>query len=254
MSRVPIAAGNWKLNKNSAEARSFVNELKSLFPNSPKCEVIVSPVALSIEAAVEASNNSFLKIATQNCYHVNTGAFTGELSPQYIKDAGCFHSLTGHSERRIYFKETDKELSLKNKALIDNGMIPVFCIGETLEEREANQVEAVLERQLTYGLEGVDVTADNIIIAYEPVWAIGTGRVASGSDAQEAHSFVRRKMNQLFGSAVADGVRILYGGSAKPDNIEDLISRPDIDGALIGGASLKPANFATLIKAISASV
>ncbi|MCB1199333.1 MAG: triose-phosphate isomerase [Leptospiraceae bacterium] len=253
MKRTPIAAGNWKLNKNSNEAKSFFAELIKSRPQSQNCEIIIAPVAISIESSVEAVQGSGIKIAGQNCYHKNSGAFTGELSPSLLKAAGCTHCLTGHSERRSYFKETDKDLSLKNKAVIEEGLTAIFCIGETLEEREAKQVEQVLERQLTYGLEGVDFTATQLIIAYEPVWAIGTGRVASPTDAQSAHAFIRTVLTRLYGESTAQSLRILYGGSVSPDNIADLISQPEIDGALVGGASLKPELFLPIISAIEAS-
>lgn len=252
MKRVPVAAGNWKLNKTADEAQKFISEFLREIPSAPACEVIFAPVALSIPAAVGAAASSYIRIAAQNTYHKNSGAFTGELSPALIKSAGCRHSLVGHSERRTYFHETNKDLSLKNKALHAESMIPIYCIGETLQERESGLVEKILEEQLIYGLEGVEIGEDNTIIAYEPVWAIGTGRVASKTDAQDAHRFVRQVLERVYGGKIAAGIRILYGGSVSPENIGELIAQPDIDGGLVGGASLKPETFAPITRAIAA--
>lgn len=253
MKRTPIAAGNWKLNNTIAQTTQYFKDLLIHKHTIRDCEVIIAPVALSLPAAAEAVKGSYLQLSAQNCYHKNSGAFTGELSPALIKDAGAYYSLVGHSERRTYFKENDKDFSLKNKALIDEGLTPIFCIGETLEQREAGKVENVLESQLTYGLEGVDVNSRNFIIAYEPVWAIGTGRVASKIDAQNAHAFVRNVIEKLYGNEIAQSVRILYGGSVTAENVEELIAQNDIDGALVGGASLTPAKFIPIINAIEVS-
>ena len=246
-----IAAGNWKLNKNTTETLEFTKELAGFMSAKTTCEVIISPVALQITNAVSNVKGTTISVAAQNCYHENSGAFTGELSPNYIKDCGCSHVIIGHSERRTIFKETDSDLNKKVRAALAEGLIPIFCIGETLAEREANQVEQVLEHQLTYGLEGIDFNGSNMIIAYEPVWAIGTGKVASKEDAQKAHAFVRSVIAKQTNQGVADSVRILYGGSVKPGNIAELIAQKDIDGALIGGASLKIPDFTAIIDSIT---
>lgn len=254
MARTYIAAGNWKLNKTIAETEEFTKQLVDFLSKKDKyCEVIISPVSVSLQTAANALGSTKVGLSAQNCYSQNSGAFTGELSPAFAKDVGCSHIILGHSERRTIFKETDKDICAKVKAVIEEGLIPIFCIGETLEEREGGQVEKVLDTQITYGLEGVDFKADEFIIAYEPVWAIGTGKVASEQDAQDAHAFIRKLLVERYGADVANKVRILYGGSVKPDNVAGLIAQPDIDGALIGGASLKIDSFSQIIDAITSA-
>jgi len=249
--RTPIAAGNWKLNKTTVETKEYFQELNKLISNV-KCDIVIAPVSLSIQAAVGVAGQA--KIASQNCYSKDGGAFTGELSAPLIKAAGATHVILGHSERRSIFKETDNDINNKIKHVQEHGLVPIFCIGETLEEREAGKVEEILERQLTYGLQGIEIDASTFVVAYEPVWAIGTGKTASPEDAQNAHAFVRKVLKNLYNEDTANQVRILYGGSVKPDNIKELIGQKDIDGGLVGGASLKPTDFSKIIEGISNSI
>jgi triosephosphate isomerase len=201
---------------------------------------------------VQDSRGSAIQVAAQNCYSQNEGAYTGEISPKFLKDMGVSHVILGHSERRHIFGESDEMIRDKVAAALEVGLVPIFCIGETLEEREGDQVEQVLERQVGRGLKDLRFGPEDLIVAYEPVWAIGTGKVAQSSDAQQAHAFVRSLLHQRFGPDIGEGVRILYGGSVKPDNIADLMAQPDIDGGLIGGASLKKDSFVSLVQSIGA--
>lgn len=250
MKRKPIAAANWKLNKTSKESTDWCKELLRQKPAVKNCEVVVAPVALSIDSVSSVVNNTYISLAAQNVYSKDTGAFTGELSAKMIKEFACQYSIVGHSERRTIFHETDQEISQKNKALISAGLLPIFCIGETLQEREAGKVKEVLKRQITMGLESVALDGKNLVIAYEPVWAIGTGKVASENDAQEAHNFIRSVVQELYGKEISQETPILYGGSVKAENIEGLINQEDIDGGLVGGASLEVSTFLPIINAI----
>ena len=248
--RKPVIAGNWKLFKTSAEAVELVTALKPLVAGAANVEIVVAPVFTVLERVNQAISGSSIRLSAQDCYWEAEGAFTGEVSPKMLLDAGCSHVIIGHSERRQYFAETDETVNKKTKAAIAAGLTVLFCIGETLAERECGSTFAVLKRQLAGGLAGVpgsDLTS--VIIAYEPVWAIGTGKTASDDQAQEAHAFIRGEIKSLYTAAAADGMRILYGGSVKPENIGGLIARPDIDGALVGGASLKADSFAALVNA-----
>lgn len=254
MPRIKYCAGNWKLNKSPAETKKFIAELRALKPKA-KCEVIIFPPAYNLPALNEAISESLMPISfgPQNIYFKNDGAFTGEISPSVAKEMGSQYALIGHSERRLIFSETDDLCAKKVKAALDTGLTPVFCIGEILEERESNQTNSIIERQLRKGLALVTEDIINffdkkIIIAYEPVWAIGTGRVATPEQAEEAHKFVRQMLSEIFNSKIAERTSILYGGSVKPDNSSGLINQPNIDGFLIGGASLKPADFAALLE------
>ena len=246
-----IAAGNWKLNKSISETTDFFEEFLPGLKGDESCEIIVAPVYLSIPVAVEKTKGSQVKIAGQNCYSENNGAFTGEVSASFLKSAGCSHIIIGHSERRAIFHESNEIINAKLKICLEEGLVPIFCIGETLQQREDDLVEKVLKEQLVEGLKGLDISSKDLIVAYEPVWAIGTGKVASKEDAQAAHVFIRKTLKGLVGSEVADRTRILYGGSVKPENIDELISQPDIDGGLVGGASLKASSFNELVKSIS---
>jgi triosephosphate isomerase len=244
--RKPVIAGNWKLFKTSAEAVQLVNELAGLVKNN-NVEVIVAPVFTVLKTVATALTGTSIKLAAQDCFWEEEGAFTGEVSCTMLVDAGCSHVIIGHSERRQYFGETNESVNKKIKATVKAGLVPIFCIGETLEERENNQMLKVLEQQVSEGLSGfaADELA-SLIIAYEPVWAIGTGKTASDSQAQEAHAFIRGVVTRLFGNPFAEQLRILYGGSVKPENIKGLIDQNDIDGALVGGASLKADSFARI--------
>ena len=248
--RKPVIAGNWKLYKTSAEAVELVSGLLPLVSGADNVEIVVAPVFTVLDRVNRVIAGSNVKLAAQDCYWEAEGAFTGEVSPRMLLDAGCSHVIIGHSERRQYFGETDETVNKKLKAAVASGLIVLFCIGETLAERESGRTFEVLKRQLAGGLAGVpEAGLKKVIVAYEPVWAIGTGKTASDDQAQEAHAFIRGEIKGLYSASAADSMRILYGGSVKPDNIAGLISRPDIDGALVGGASLKADSFAALVNA-----
>ena len=247
--RKPIIAGNWKLYKTISEARELATKLKEGLADVSDCEIIIAPVftALAPLAAEVAESN--IQLAAQNCHPAESGAFTGEVSALLLKDAGCTSVIVGHSERRQLFGETDAFINAKIKAVLAAGMQAIFCIGETLEERESGEMFDVLTRQVREGLSGLDSNAmSNVVIAYEPVWAIGTGKVASAEQAQDAHVFIRGLLAGLFAGEVEAQTRILYGGSVKPDNVDGLMAQEDIDGALVGGASLKADDFIRIVR------
>ena len=245
--RTPVIAGNWKLFKTIAEATGMVNELKPLVAGTKDVEIVVAPVFTALSRVADVLAGSNVNLAAQDCYWEEEGAFTGEVAPKLLADAGCSHVIIGHSERRQYFGETDETVNKKAKAAIAAGLTAIVCVGETLAEREADKTFAVIETQLKGGLAGfsADLLAKTVI-AYEPVWAIGTGKTASDAQAQEVHAFIRSLLAKLFGQVSADAIRILYGGSGKPDNVKGLMSQTDIDGALVGGASLKADSFAAI--------
>jgi len=246
--RTPVIAGNWKLYKKTAEARDMVTKLGALVRDMRDREVIVSPSFTLIGAVRAALEGSGIQIAGQDCFWEEEGAFTGEVSPGMLVDAGCSHVIIGHSERRRYFGESDETVNRKVAAALGAGLTAIVCIGETLEERESDRTFEVLETQLTQGLRNLSPhDLERTILAYEPVWAIGTGRTARDEQAQEAHAFIRGVLEKFFGAAAAEATRILYGGSVKPDNISGLMSMPDIDGALVGGASLTAESFAAIV-------
>lgn len=247
--RRPLIAGNWKLFKTIAEARTFVEELKPLVSGSSDIEIVIAPVFTALNAVASAAAGSPIKVAAQDCYWESEGAFTGEVSPKLLKDAGCSHVIIGHSERRQYFGESDETVNRKTKAALLEGLIVLMCVGETLAERESGDTLHVIERQVAGGLQGI-TAADlrNLVIAYEPVWAIGTGKTASKEQAQEVHAAIRSLVAQLYSQADAEAIRILYGGSVKPENIKELMAQADIDGALVGGASLKSGSFADIVR------
>lgn len=247
--RIPVIAGNWKLFKKSADAVQLVEGIIPLVQGKSGVEIIVAPVFTVLDRVRSAIDGSSIKLSAQDCYWEEEGAFTGEVSPGMLLDAGCSHVIIGHSERRQYFGETDESVNRKIIAALAAGLTVIFCIGETLAERESGKTFDVLKRQVGGGLAGLTGLA-GVIIAYEPVWAIGTGKTASDDQAQEAHAFIRGETAAFFGADAAAQVRILYGGSVKPDNIAGLIAKPDIDGALVGGASLKADSFAALVQAV----
>lgn len=250
MNRKPLLAGNWKMYKTSDQARQFFKDLISLAADfSNDREVAFAVPFPSLEASVAAAAGTPVIIAAQNLYWEEEGAFTGEVSGSMIKAAGAGAVLIGHSERRQMFGDTGEWVNRKVKAALRSGLTPIMCIGETLTEREGNLTLEILDRQLTEGLAGL-TAADTavLVLAYEPVWAIGTGLTATPQEAQEAHAFIRKRLGELLGQTRADGLRILYGGSVKPDNVAKLMAQPDIDGALVGGASLDPASFIKIIK------
>ncbi len=246
--RRPLIAGNWKMYKTQAETRAYFAALKPLVAASTHCDIIVAPPFTALAAAVEAAGGSAISIAAQDVHWAAEGAFTGEVSTRMLVEAGCRCVLIGHSERRQYFGETDEWVNKKTKAALEAGLGPIVCVGETLPEREAGQTEAVLERQFRGGfaaLTGAEFS--RIIIAYEPVWAIGTGRTATPEMATEAHRFLRQLAAASFTADRASALRILYGGSVKPDNIKGLMAQVEIDGALVGGASLDAQSFASIV-------
>ena len=247
--RTPMIAGNWKLHNTRGQAMALANGIKAQTSDVADVEIVVSPVFTALHAVAEELQGSPIKVAAQNCYPQAQGAFTGEVSPQLLEDIGCDYVIIGHSERRQLFGEDDAFINSKALALSATALGTILCIGETLDERESGQMFDVLRRQVCAGLKGLGVESmAKVVIAYEPVWAIGTGKTASDQQAQEAHAFIRSLLDELYGSQVANATRILYGGSVKPDNVDGLMSQPDVDGALVGGASLKATDFVRIIK------
>ena len=246
--RKTIIAGNWKMNKLVADAVATAEALKPLVAGVGTVDVVVCPTFTSLYAVGQALAGSSVEMGGQNCYVKADGAYTGEISPQMLQDAGCQWTILGHSERRHILGETDAFLNEKLHFALEAGLKVMFCIGELLEEREGGQMEAVLERQVTEGLKGLsEAQLENVVLAYEPVWAIGTGKTASPEQAEEVHAFVRALVAKLFTQEAADKIRIQYGGSVKPDNAAELISKPNVDGFLVGGAALKADSFAAII-------
>jgi triosephosphate isomerase len=245
--RVPMIAGNWKMYKVAREAGDAVRTLRGLVDGVKDVEVCVCPPYTALVAAAEAAKGSRIQIGAQDCHWEKEGAFTGEVSVPMLTELGVSQVIVGHSERRQFFGETDATVDKKIGAVLAHGLSCIGCLGETLQEREAGQTMAVLERQLKGGFAR-HLSSARLVIAYEPVWAIGTGKTATPAQAQEVHAFLRPLVAQLAGPAVAASVRILYGGSVKPDNIAALMAQPDLDGALVGGASLDPASFAKIVK------
>lgn len=249
--RTPVFAANWKMHKSGLDAVAWIREFAVLTHNlrSDAAEIVIAPPFTAIAAAVEATHGSGLAVAGQNLYFERQGAFTGEVSASMLKSAGADFVIIGHSERRRLFGDTDEWVQRKVAAAHAAGLIPIVCVGETLEERERGETLAVLDRQVRAGLDGC--TGDQVaalVLAYEPVWAIGTGRNATAAEAGEAHTHLRRRLREWFGGAHADTCRIVYGGSVKPENIQQLIGLPDVDGALVGGASLDAAAFASIVQ------
>jgi triosephosphate isomerase len=243
--RTPLIAANWKMHMTVPEAREFLNAFLPEIKGVEGVESLIAPPFTAIAAVGEAIKGSGVLLGAQNVFWEEKGAFTGEVAPGMIVDLGCDYVIIGHSERRQYFGETDETVNKRIKASLSASLKVILCIGELLEEREAGRTNEVLQKQLTGGLK--DISADHIVVAYEPVWAIGTGKTATPEQAQKAHAFIRGELRKLLGEK-ADAVRILYGGSVKPDNVDELMARADVDGALVGGASLKPDSFARLVK------
>jgi triosephosphate isomerase len=247
--RHPFIAGNWKMHKTVHEAVVYVKEFRSLVKDVENVEIVVAPTFTAIHAAAEAARNSKVGIAGQDLHWEKQGAFTGEVSAAMVREAGAEYVIIGHSERRQYFGETDQTVNRRLVAALTAGLIPIVCIGETLEQREAERTLEVLDAQIKAGFDGV--TGDQIaalVIAYEPVWAIGTGRTATAAQAQAAHAHIRQRLRQWFGAPAADECHIIYGGSVKPDNTHELVSQPDVDGALVGGASLDVSGFYEIVR------
>jgi len=242
--RKAVIAGNWKMFKTVKEALVLVSDLKkNLSPPSDREYIVAPPFTALFSVACEISGSP-LKLSAQDCFWENEGAYTGEVSPSMLKDVGCSHVIIGHSERRQYFGENDEKVKKKVSASLGAGLIPIMCIGETLEEREAGKTFSVIERQLKGGMKDLSIAeSEGFIIAYEPVWAIGTGKTATPEQAEEVHAFIRNMLEKMYDQNLSQAIRILYGGSVKPENIDALMAKPDIDGALVGGASLKTDTF-----------
>jgi triosephosphate isomerase len=246
--RIPFIAGNWKMFKTVQAAVVFTKELRIIVKDVADVEIVIAPPFTAIHAVAEAARNTNVGVSAQDVYWEREGAFTGEVSAAMVREAGAAYTIIGHSERRRLFGNTDAMVNRKTMAAFQNGLTPIVCVGETLEEREANHTLNVLDRQVKEGLDGL--TAEQVaelVLAYEPVWAIGTGRNASSAQAGEAHAHIRQRLRQWFGGDAAEHCHILYGGSVKPDNIRELIAEPDVDGALVGGASLDVASFAAIV-------
>jgi triosephosphate isomerase (TIM) len=246
--RIPMFAANWKMHKSVLDATAFVRELGALVADVDDVEIVVAPPFTALMATAEVARSLPIAVAAQNLYFEREGAFTGEVSAAMIKDAGADYAIIGHSERRRLFGETDESVNRKRHAALAGGLGTIVCIGETLEERDRGETLTVLDRQISRGLDGA--TSDEIgalVVAYEPVWAIGTGKVATPTEADEAHRHIRNRLRQWFGGEPADKCRLLYGGSVKPDNIRELIGLAEVDGALIGGASLEVASFYEIV-------
>lgn len=246
--RKPVIAGNWKMHYTLPEAVKVTTELLPLVVDAT-CEVVLCAPFIHLPRLVELTAGSNVKVGAQNMHFEEKGAFTGEISPGMLEDLGVDYVIIGHSERRQYFGETDETVNRKLKAAFNHKLIPIMCCGETLEQREANETQAHLESQVTLGL--ADLSPEQVsemIIAYEPIWAIGTGKTATAEDANDTIAMIRRRVEELYGSEVAEAVRIQYGGSVKPDTIREQMGMSDIDGALVGGASLKAEDFAKIVR------
>lgn len=247
--RIPLIAGNWKMYKSVPEAVSAAEKLKSLVNEPADRDVMIAPPFTALSSVYGVLKGGAIALGAQNLYWEKEGAFTGEIAAPMLRSVGCRYVIIGHSERRQYFGETDASVNRKLKAAIQNNLIPIMCVGETEKERDAGQTFSVLDKQVQKGLENfVSGDLDTLVIAYEPVWAIGTGKTATDEQAQEAHAFIRALITKRFGDTLSAGIRILYGGSVKPNNINGLMQLPDIDGALVGGASLDPEIFSAIVR------
>jgi triosephosphate isomerase len=247
--RHPFIAGNWKMHKTVHDTFVYVKEFRSLVKDIEDVEIVIAPPFTAIHNAAEAARNSNVGISAQDLHWEREGAFTGEVSGAMVREAGADYVIIGHSERRQLFGETDASVNRKLRAAIAVGLVPIVCIGETLEEREKNETLAVLDRQIKDGFDGIGgEQVGGLVIAYEPVWAIGTGRTATTAQAQEAHAHIRQRLRQWFGAAASEECHVIYGGSVKPDNTRDLVGQPDVDGALVGGASLDIRSFFEIIR------
>mgnify|MGYP000648683132 CR=1 FL=1 len=246
--RLPVMAGNWKMYKTPAETLAFFDEFLPLVAGASRCRIVICPPFINLPAAVQAAARSAVEIGGQDLYWEREGAYTGEVSAEMLAAVGCRWVIIGHSERRQYFGETDASVLKKAAAALRAGLTPIVCVGELLEERESGRTEAVLARQFGEGIAGLEPEEfARIVIAYEPVWAIGTGKTATPEIAAEAHAFLRAQARARYGEAAAAALRILYGGSVKPSNIQGLMAEEEIDGTLVGGASLEPASFAAIV-------
>ena len=248
--RRPFIAGNWKMNLNGQEASALADGIKAGATDFPGIDIAICPPAVYLDAVGQRIAGTAVGLGAQNVYHERAGAFTGETSPTMASDLGCRYIILGHSERRHVFGESDQDVNLKVLATLEEGMTPILCLGELLEQREAGKTLAVIQQQFDGSLAGLEpAQAAKIVIAYEPVWAIGTGKVATPAQAEEVHADLRRMLESRYNSQVAADVRIQYGGSVKPDNAAELLSQPNIDGALVGGAALDAVSFLKIVAA-----
>jgi triosephosphate isomerase (TIM) len=248
MERRPLIAGNWKMNTTLAEAVALAEATAEACSSKTDGDVMIAPPFTALKTVADKISGTSVILGSQNICWKESGAFTGEISPLMLKEIGCEMAIIGHSERRHVFGETDQMINQRVLGTVENGLIPVFCIGETLEERESDKTLTVLESQIKNGLAGLKINnPDDLVIAYEPVWAIGTGKTATSSQAQEVHAFVRKVITTLYEKNIASQIRILYGGSVNPGNVDELMNMPDVDGALVGGAALKADSFEKLI-------
>jgi triosephosphate isomerase len=246
--RKPIIAGNWKMNMTATQARDLAGKLVPLVSGVKDRDIVLAPPFTALSAVADTIKGTNVGLAAQNLHGEDKGAFTGEISAEMLLDLGCRYVIIGHSERRQYFGETDETVNKKVKQALKKGLLPILCVGETLAEREAGKLNEIINRQVTGGLK--DISAEDmkkIVIAYEPVWAIGTGKTATPEQANEVHALIRQQVKALYSADIAEGLRIQYGGSVTPENVSTLMAMPDIDGALVGGASLKPESFAALV-------
>lgn len=247
--RKKIIAGNWKMNKTPSEAKSLVEAIAAKVTDA-KCDVVVCPTAICIPSAVDAAKGSNIAVGAQNVHFKESGAYTGELAANMLTEAGVKYVIIGHSERRQYFGETDETVNLRTKAALAGGLLPIVCVGESLTEREQGIMDDTVRRQTKIAFLGIDADdAKKVVIAYEPVWAIGTGKTATADQADEVCGIIRETIRGLYGAEVADAIRIQYGGSMNAGNAAELLAKPNIDGGLIGGASLKPDDFAVIVAA-----
>lgn len=250
MTRRTIIAGNWKMNTRTAVAAELATGVMKAVGENPTVEVALCPPSVYLAGVADVLAGSSVGLGAQNLYAANDGAYTGEVNAAMLSDVGCRYVILGHSERRAILGETDEQISEKLAAALAGNLIPIVCVGETLEDREAGETEKVVETQLRGSLAGLDeARASGVVIAYEPVWAIGTGKTASPEQAEEVHAFIRKLLGELFDEEVAEQIRIQYGGSVKPGNAKELLSQPNIDGALVGGASLQVEDFVAIINA-----
>ena len=246
--RRPILAGNWKMNMTATQARELALKLIPLVSGAKDRDIVLGPPFTSLSAVAETIKGTNIGLSAQNLHWEDKGAFTGEISADMLLDSGCKYVIIGHSERRQYFGETDETVNKKVKQALKKGLLPILCVGETLAEREAGKLNEIIGRQVTGGLKDIPASEmAKIVVAYEPVWAIGTGKTATPEQANEVHALIRQKVKALYNADIAEGLRIQYGGSVTPENVSQLMAMPDIDGALVGGASLKPESFAALV-------
>ena len=246
--RTPVIAGNWKMFKTVHDAVVYTKEFRTMVKDATAIDIVVAPAFLAVHAVAEAARNSPVAVAAQDVFWEKEGAFTGEVSAAMVREAGAEYVIVGHSERRQYFGETDQGVNRKTVAALAADLVPIVCIGETLEQRERNETMDVLDRQIKVGLDGLTgAQVSGLVLAYEPVWAIGTGRTATSQQAQEVHEHIRGRLRAWFGGDAADACRVIYGGSVKPDNIRNLIGQADVDGALVGGASLDVRSFFEIV-------